>query len=101
MPPSDSIVTVKAFNNVKPSPSNKAPASVVVFPVIPGRENLEVDSLAFLVENPRKNVKVMFDIGIRKDVENLAPSVVQLFTSGAFHLETEDSHPQKQRVHPS
>jgi beta-lactamase superfamily II metal-dependent hydrolase len=93
VPPSNSTVTVKAFNGVVPNPNNTGPAASFVFPVLPGTESLDADLLAFLVENPAKQIRVMFDIGLRKDVQNLVPSLAALFSEGAFKLDVEDDIP--------
>jgi beta-lactamase superfamily II metal-dependent hydrolase len=93
VPPSDSTVIVKAFNSIAPNPNNTMPAAFYVFPVLPGTENVDGDLLAFLVENPTKQTRVMFDIGLRKDVQNLAPSVAKLFSDGVFKFDVEDDIP--------
>jgi beta-lactamase superfamily II metal-dependent hydrolase len=93
VPPSSSTVTVKAFNSIARNPNNTLPAAFFVFPVLPGTENMDGDLLAFLIENPSKQTRVMFDIGIRKDVQNLTPSVLQLISDHGFKLDVEDDIP--------
>jgi beta-lactamase superfamily II metal-dependent hydrolase len=90
VPSSNSTVTVKAFNSISPK-NNIWPAVHYVFPILPGTENMDGDLLAFLVENPSTHSRVMFDIGMRKDVQNFAPSVVKLLKG--FKLEVEDDIP--------
>ncbi|KAH8824851.1 beta-lactamase-like protein [Flagelloscypha sp. PMI_526] len=48
-----------------------APASAFLQPVLPGRDNLLPASYSFLISNGNK--KVLFDLGPRKDLENLSP----------------------------
>jgi beta-lactamase superfamily II metal-dependent hydrolase len=93
IPPSNSIVTIKAFNSIAPNSNNHLPASSYVFPVLPGTENMDGDLLAFLVESPEKQIQVMFDIGLRKDVQNFAPNVAKLFTERGFRLDVENDIP--------
>ncbi|KAF8216652.1 beta-lactamase-like protein [Mycena galopus ATCC 62051] len=42
---------------------------------------------SFLVEHVHSGTRLMFDLGIRKDPLNLAPSVAALFSSGIFEIE--------------
>lgn len=48
------------------------PADYFLEPRIDGHERLVAPAFSFLVENPRSSRTVVFDLGIRKDFENLA-----------------------------
>ena len=43
-----------------------------------GFDYLNCPCLAFLIEHPPSGRKILFDLGMRKDWENLAPSIVQM-----------------------
>ncbi|KAH8834700.1 beta-lactamase-like protein [Flagelloscypha sp. PMI_526] len=51
------------------------PAAPFILPVLPGRENLDITTYSWLISNKKKNKKILFDLGPRKDVENLSPAV--------------------------
>ncbi|KAK0500233.1 beta-lactamase-like protein [Armillaria luteobubalina] len=72
IPPSDSVVTVKAIN--VGTDATLSPASFFLQPVLNGFEGAYGPIYAFLIEHPLKG-RVMFDLGIRKDQENLSPAV--------------------------
>ena len=59
----------------------------IVLPVLPGRESVTFPLFAFLVEHTKTKKRVMFDLGMRKDPLNFAPSIASGFTSGAFILD--------------
>ncbi|KAF7299510.1 Metallo-beta-lactamase superfamily protein [Mycena indigotica] len=62
----------------------------LIFPVIPGRDMMELPMYAFLVQHGQR--KVMFDLGIRKDPLNFVPSLAAPFASGQFapsHFDTD------------
>lgn len=55
------------------------PGALLTFPAIPGNTFFDGDFYAFYIENSRTRERVMFDVGLRKDTVNLAPSVAPLF----------------------
>lgn len=55
--------------------------SAFVTPSIKGFDTLEVPSFAFLIEHPPSGRKVLFDLGLRKDWENLSPAAVAMAKS--------------------
>jgi hypothetical protein len=71
-----SVSLIKAFERfVGPGKIFYAPA-----PGVAGAaERFGGHGLTFLVEHPASGRKVLFDSGMRKDVENLAPAVVGAF----------------------
>jgi hypothetical protein len=88
IPPSTSTVDVKIINAVLGT-NNRAAASSFVFPVVPGTENFVCSIYAFLIEHHEE--KLMFDIGLRKDTQNLSPFWVAIFDSGILYFNiTED-----------
>jgi hypothetical protein len=74
IPASSNTVSVKIIDicTISDVPSEKLFA-----PIIPGTKPVApVPALIFLVEHP-SGQKVLFDLGIRKDWENLSPAIVQ------------------------
>jgi hypothetical protein len=71
----------------------KAGASSAVFPIVPGKENLDADFYAFLIENTASNISVMYDVGSRKDPLNFAPAIAQYFESGEFVIPVDKDIP--------
>ncbi|KAJ6463978.1 beta-lactamase-like protein [Mycena sanguinolenta] len=55
-------------------------------PVPPGYENITPPIFAFLIQNTTTKQRVMFDLGLRKDLENAAPSVVELVKTGRLKI---------------
>ncbi|KAJ6584952.1 hypothetical protein B0H19DRAFT_1249867 [Mycena capillaripes] len=82
IPTSEATVSVKAFNVVSSQSAVSVPAHPFMKPVLPGRETLRCPVLAFLVEHVPTGRRVMFDLGLRKDIENAAPFVAEVFKSG-------------------
>ncbi|KAJ7226991.1 hypothetical protein GGX14DRAFT_627744 [Mycena pura] len=78
IPASSSTVTVTVFDIITDHAQVKAPASVILKPVLPGYESLKCPMFAFLVENNVTKTRVMFDLGPRKDLENAAPPVAEV-----------------------
>lgn len=54
------------------------PAFHLLTPPIPGHNTLTAPSLSFLIEHPATKRKLLFDLGLRKDLKSLPP-VVQTF----------------------
>ncbi|KAF7298806.1 Metallo-beta-lactamase superfamily protein [Mycena indigotica] len=81
IPPSSSTVSVKVFDLIPPGdhPKVKVPASFVLDKILPGHEHLAAPVFAFLVEHASTKARLLFDLGPRKDVENCAPAVVEMF----------------------
>ncbi|KAJ7646950.1 beta-lactamase-like protein [Roridomyces roridus] len=84
IPQSNALVTVKAFDVGSMSLANSTHSFYL--PVLPGRETITAPMYAFLVEHQATGKRVMFDLGIRKDPSNLAPSLGAAFVSGAYQL---------------
>jgi len=76
LPASDKTVSVKAIDGGRIA---LAPADLVWSPVVPGRETFDAISYAFLVESQSQNKSIMFDLGIRKDIENATPANTKWF----------------------
>ncbi|KAJ6590584.1 hypothetical protein DFH09DRAFT_207932 [Mycena vulgaris] len=75
IPASSSTVTVQVFNVVDDPKTVVVPAGLFMSPILPGHENLRCPVFAFLIGNVATKQRVMFDLGPRKDLQNVAPSV--------------------------
>ncbi|KAJ6584946.1 hypothetical protein B0H19DRAFT_403471 [Mycena capillaripes] len=81
IPPSEATVSLKAFDVITPLSAAIVPAASFMQPVLAGHEALRCPIFAFLVEHVPTGRRIMFDLGLRKDIENAAPSIVELFKS--------------------
>ncbi|KAM5374734.1 hypothetical protein ACJZ2D_006378 [Fusarium nematophilum] len=70
IPGSDSTVSVSVIDSTS---KIIAKTTAVVQPHIPGHDEFNCPCYSFLVTHPGTGRKVLFDLGIRKDPENLAP----------------------------
>ncbi|KAJ6591480.1 beta-lactamase-like protein [Mycena vulgaris] len=84
IPSSDATVDVRVFNvgNVTVNGTH-----TLVLPALPGHETIHLPMFAFLVEHKKTQKCLMFDLGMRKDPLNFAPSVAAFFTGGEAILE--------------
>ncbi|RVX73584.1 hypothetical protein B0A52_02472 [Exophiala mesophila] len=57
-----------------------APVGRFMTPAIKGHESLNAPAFSFLVEHPKLNRKIVFDLGLRKDWQNLPPVIVNQLT---------------------
>ncbi|KAJ7695485.1 beta-lactamase-like protein [Mycena rosella] len=87
IPVSASTVNVKAYNVVESTVP--IPASMFFTPVLPGHDYFPAPMFAFLIENTTTKQRVMFDLGPRKDLENVAPAVVHLFKMSGLSMPVE------------
>ena len=71
IPPSDSTVKVSIIDSTT---RIEIPAEVFLTPKIEGHDILKAPAYSFLIENVAKSQKILFDLGVRKDWENMAPS---------------------------
>ncbi|KAJ7692333.1 beta-lactamase-like protein [Mycena olivaceomarginata] len=82
IPASDVTVSVKAFNVVSDARAVSIPAAMFMQPVLAGHEAYRAPVFAFLVEHAATGRRVMFDLGVRKDPENAAPRIAEMFKAG-------------------
>lgn len=88
IPVSNATVDVKVFNVGNNHLTNATDGFAT--PVLPGHESFVVPMFSFLVEHNDSQTRLMFDLGIRKDPQNLAPSIGDFYASGFVFL-TEES----------
>ncbi|KAJ7646925.1 beta-lactamase-like protein [Roridomyces roridus] len=84
IPKSNALVTVKAFDLGSLTVVNSS--QIAISPVLPGQESVEFPMFAFLVEHQATQKRIMFDLGIRTDVENFVPSLSGIFAAGIYQL---------------
>ncbi|KAF7311570.1 Metallo-beta-lactamase superfamily protein [Mycena kentingensis (nom. inval.)] len=87
IPEQSATVDVRAFNvgNL----SIVGAASAVFSPTLPGHESVTLAMHAFLVEHPPTKTRLMFDLGLRKDVENFPSAISSVFDAGVFAVNEE------------
>ncbi|KAJ7180772.1 beta-lactamase-like protein [Mycena filopes] len=85
IPVSSATVQVRAINTVNVTFVNNLGASIIE-PVLPGHETVAYPDYAFLIDH--KNSRFMFDLGLRSDPMNLAPSVSGVFAAGILKLDS-------------
>lgn len=87
-PRGEKIVDVKLIN-----PVNFGPATLKRFmaPAVPGLETFEsCPSLCFLIEHPSDR-KLVWDLGIRKDHHNYAPSIANYLPSTNYNIDVKQN----------
>ncbi|KAJ7902480.1 hypothetical protein B0H13DRAFT_1717460 [Mycena leptocephala] len=72
IPASKATVDVRVFNVANTTLKNAAHA--FTFPVLPGHEDGLFPEFSFLVEHKPSQKRLMFDLGVRKDPQNLVPA---------------------------
>jgi hypothetical protein len=85
IPPSNATVDVRVFNVANGTVVNDA--HTLFLPVLPGHESAIFPIFSFLVEHKNSQKRLMFDLGIRTDPLNFAPSVAALFSGGVITLD--------------
>ncbi|KAM5349467.1 hypothetical protein ACJ41O_005972 [Fusarium nematophilum] len=85
LPASDNTVDVSIID----STSNiTAPSGRFMEPALPGLETMVVPAFAFLIHNTKMDRTVLFDLGVRKDWQNLPAPVVARLKAAGFAVET-------------
>ena len=90
IPASKHTVKVQAFD----ISLGRVPASHFLDPVLKGHEIMAAPVYCFLIthessSSSAKPQRVMFDIGIRKDMEGFPPAVLKMFPGGQVGFDTE------------
>ena len=82
IPDSKSVVNVHIINTT--SRVKDIPYSVFMTPSYKGLNTLDAPAFSFLIEHQSSGRKLLFDLGIRKDWENLPPSIVKRIEDGGW-----------------
>jgi glyoxylase-like metal-dependent hydrolase (beta-lactamase superfamily II) len=83
IPPSSAAVKVQIIDTT----SHIAGLDITAFftPVIPGYTEINCPAYSFLVTHPSGRI-LLFDLGVRKDVENLAPRIIKRMKAGNWQV---------------
>ncbi len=87
IPDSKSIVNVRIINST--SRIKGIPYSVFVTPPYKGLDHLDCPAFSFLIEHESSGRKLLFDLGVRKDWENLPPTIVKRLKDGGWMVTVE------------
>lgn len=82
---SGSTVSVKMIDSTT---AMKLPLSLIMGPKIPGHDHLHCPAYSFLIEHPSGR-KLLYDLGTRKDLENLAPSILDMINTPGWEFKVE------------
>ena len=87
IPDSKSTVNVHIINST--SRIKGIPCSMFMTPTYKGFDYLDVPAFCFLIENQSSGRKLLFDLGVRKDWENLPAPVVKRIKDGGWTVTVE------------
>ncbi|KAF2098452.1 metallo-beta-lactamase superfamily protein [Rhizodiscina lignyota] len=89
LPPGDKTVTVKVINTTCFIQTTNI--SRFMHPQMKGHDKLTAPAYSFLIEHEShgETRRLVFDLGVRKDWENMAPVMVKMVTDGTWDLYTE------------
>lgn len=83
--PSGSTVSVKIIDSTT---RLRLPLSLLMGPKILGHDDLNCPAYSFLIEHPSGR-KLLFDLGTRKDLDNLPPSIVEMISQPQWEFKVE------------
>lgn len=87
IPPSSNTVEISIINTT--ATIHGVDAWKFLEPPIKGHEWLAVPCFSILIHHPMQNRTLIFDLGIRKDWWNYAPSLQARFKAGGYRIEVE------------
>ena len=87
IPDSKSVVNLHIINST--SRIKSLPFSVFVTPPYKGLEYLDCPAFSFLIEHVSSGRKLLFDLGVRKDWENLPAVIVKRIKDGGWKVTVE------------
>jgi glyoxylase-like metal-dependent hydrolase (beta-lactamase superfamily II) len=67
------------------------PFALLLSPAVDGLPTYECPAYSFLIEHTSSKSKLLFDLGVRKDWENYAPSLVKRIKDGEWKCEVEEN----------
>ncbi|TGO48408.1 hypothetical protein BCON_0241g00130 [Botryotinia convoluta] len=83
IPPSSTTVSVRIIDTT--THISGIPLSEFVSPAISGHTYFSIPTYSFLVEHPSSR-SLLFDLGVRKDWENLAPRITERIKDGGWKV---------------
>ncbi|KAL8933453.1 MAG: hypothetical protein Q9211_005779 [Gyalolechia sp. 1 TL-2023] len=87
IPESASIVDIHIINST--TRIKGFPIAIFVEPEIKGHNFLDCPAFSFLIEHPSTGTKLLFDLGVRKDWENLSAKVYDTIIEGGWSVTAE------------
>ncbi|KAI4201314.1 MAG: hypothetical protein LQ350_003352 [Teloschistes chrysophthalmus] len=87
IPESTSTADVHIINST--SRIRGIPTDLMMEPHIDNFDVLDCPAFSFLIEHPKSHQKVLFDLGVRKDWENLSARIVKRLKDGGWQVEVE------------
>lgn len=87
IPDSSSVVNVHIINST--SRIKTIPFSVFVTPTYKGLDYLDCPAFSFLIEHASSGRKILFDLGVRKDWENLPMVIEKRIKDGGWKVTVE------------
>lgn len=87
IPDSTCIVNVHIINST--SRIKGIPYSLFTTPSYKGLEYLDCPAFSFLIEHTASGRKILFDLGVRKDWENLPAVIVKRIKDGGWNVTIE------------
>lgn len=87
IPPSQNTVTVSIINTT--ARVDELPSQFLYDHSYPNFTHLNCPCFAFLIEHAPSGQKLLFDLGVRKDWENLAPSIMQMIKAAGVKITVE------------
>ena len=87
IPDSKSVVNVHIINST--SRMKGIPYSLFMTPSYKGLDTLDAPAFSFLIEHQSSGRKLLFDLGVRKDWENMPSTIVKRIEDGGFTVTVE------------
>lgn len=87
IPDSKSVINLHIINST--SRIKSLPFSVFVTPPYKGLDYLDCPAFTFLIEHASSGRKLLFDLGVRKDWENLPAVIVKRIKDGGWKVTVE------------
>ncbi|KAL8712618.1 MAG: hypothetical protein Q9220_003149 [cf. Caloplaca sp. 1 TL-2023] len=87
IPESTSVVDIHIINST--SKIRGLPTELFMEPKIKGYDVIDCPAYSFLIEHPKNKERIVFDLGVRKDWENLAPSIANRIRDKGWSVEVD------------
>ena len=87
IPDSKSVVNVHIINST--SRMKCIPYSLFMTPSYKGLDTLDAPAFSFLIEHQSSGRKLLFDLGVRKDWQNMPSTIVKRIEDGGFTVTVE------------
>ncbi|KAL8685265.1 MAG: hypothetical protein Q9218_007871 [Villophora microphyllina] len=87
IPESTSTVEVHIINST--SRVRNLPTTIMMEPHIDNFDTFDCPAFSFLIEHPKSHQKVLFDLGVRKDWQNLSPMITTRLKEGGWRIDVQ------------